>query len=260
MKNKVKLGIFFIVTLVLLIGAITVFGKFKLKGNGYRIYVDYVFIGDLLVNGKVSYRGGGINIGFIEDISINPDGTIRVTLFITDRKVILPEGTRFTIQTVGLGLGEKYIMATPPTITTSGLKSIEPGSIVQGVEPFSLESTLGSIGDIGKDLNFEQFSGILTNLSKTIMSITEIIGTNEKTITDVISNFNESLIHINSITKDLSSIINDVENGKGTAGIIMKDTNMQTNVAVIIDNMRIFSEKLRDNPSALLFRETRTNR
>ena len=71
MKNKVKLGIFFIVTLVLLIGAITVFGKFKLKGNGYRIYVDYVFIGDLLVNGKVSYRGGGINIGFIEDIRWN---------------------------------------------------------------------------------------------------------------------------------------------------------------------------------------------
>ena len=40
----------------------------------------------------------------------------------------------------------------------------------------------------------------------------------------------------------------------------MKDTNMQTNVAAIIDNMRVFSEKLKDNPSALLFRETRTNR
>ena len=105
MRKKIKLGIFFILTIALFLISISILGNLKLKGNGYRIYVDYVFIGDLLVNGKVSYRGGGINIGFIEDISINKDGTIRVTLFITDRNVVLPEGTRFTIQTVGLGLG-----------------------------------------------------------------------------------------------------------------------------------------------------------
>ena len=69
MKKKVKLGIFFIVTIILFLVSITIVGNLKLKGNGYRIYVDYTFIGDLLVNGKVSYRGGGINIGFIEDIS-----------------------------------------------------------------------------------------------------------------------------------------------------------------------------------------------
>ena len=89
MKNKVKLGIFFIATFVIFVGAIILLGKIKLKGDGYRIYVDYVFIGDLQVNGKVSYRGGGIQIGFIEKIAINPDGTIRVTLFITDKNVII---------------------------------------------------------------------------------------------------------------------------------------------------------------------------
>ena len=136
MKNKVKLGIFFIVTLVLFIGAIILLGKIKLKGDGYRLYVDYVFIGDLQENGKVSYRGGGIQIGFIEKISINPDGTIRVTLFITDKTVVIPEGTKFSIQTVGLGLGEKYIMVSPPATTTTGMASIAAGSVIKGVEPF----------------------------------------------------------------------------------------------------------------------------
>ena len=65
MKNKVKLGIFFIITLIIFVGAIILLGKIKLKGDGYRLYVDYVFIGDLQENGKVSYRGGGIQIGFI---------------------------------------------------------------------------------------------------------------------------------------------------------------------------------------------------
>lgn len=260
MRNKIKLGIFFILTIILFIISITILGNLKLKGNGYRIYVDYVFIGDLLVNGKVSYRGGGINIGFIEDIKINPDGTIRVTLFITDRKVILPEGTRFSIQTVGLGLGEKYIMATPPTITTEGLKSLPPESVVKGVEPFSLENTLGSIGDIGKELNLDEFTSIITNMSTTIELITKIINTNETEISEIISNVNKSIENISVMSKDLAFIIADVQRGKGTVGGLMKDADLQTNVSQIINNLRIFSEKVRDNPSVLLFRETQTNR
>ena len=260
MKKKIKLGIFFIVTIILFIVSVTIVGNLKLKGNGYRIYVDYIFIGDLLVNGKVSYRGGGINIGFIEDISINKDGTIRVTLFITDRNVVLPEGTKFTIQTVGLGLGEKYIMATPPTITTEGLKSLPPESVVKGVEPFSLESTLGSIGDIGKELNFEEFTSIITNMSATIEHITKIIDTNETDINEIISNVNRSVSNIHIISKDLSFIIADVQKGRGIVGELMKNTNLQTNVSQIIENLKIFSEKVRDNPSVLLFRETQTNK
>ena len=260
MRKKIRLGIFFILTIALFLACITILGNIKLKGNGYRIYVDYVFIGDLLVNGKVSYRGGGINIGFIENIDINPDGTIRVTLFITDKKVVLPEGTRFTIQTVGLGLGEKYIMATPPSIITEGLKSLPPGSIVKGVEPFSLESALGSIGDISKDFNLDDLTSIITNLSMTVELITKIMQTNEGEIKEIISNVNKSLANITLISKDLSYIIRDVERGEGTVGALMKDTNMQTNVSQIIYNLKIFSEKVRDNPSVLLFRETQTNR
>ena len=260
MKKKIKLGIFFIVTIILFLVSITIVGNLKLKGNGYRIYVDYIFIGDLLVNGKVSYRGGGINIGFIEDISINKDGTIRVTLFITDRNVVLPEGTKFTIQTVGLGLGEKYIMATPPTITTEGLKSLPPESVVKGVEPFSLESTLGSIGDIGKELNLEEFTGIITNMSEAIEQIKKIINTNETDINEIISNVNRSVSNIHIISKDLSFIMADIQKGKGIVGELMKNTNLQTNVSQIIENLKIFSEKVRDNPSVLLFRETQTNK
>lgn len=256
MKNKVKLGIFFIITIVLFIGSIMLLGKIKLKGDGYRLYVDYVFIGDLQENGKVSYRGGGIQIGFIEKIGINPDGSIRVTLFITDKTVIIPEGTKFSIQTVGLGLGEKYIMVSPPSITTTGMRSISPGTVVKGVEPFSIETTLGSIGDIGKDLNLDELSTIITNLSQTITIITEILNTNENNITSAISNVNDSLMYISSITKDLSYVINDLEMGKGTIGALMRDNTLHTNFIDIVNNLKIFSEKLRDNPSVLLFRET----
>lgn len=256
MKNKVKLGIFFIITFVLFVCAIFLLGNMKLKGDGYRLYVDYVFIGDLQENGKVSYRGGGIQIGFIEKISINPDGTIRVTLFITDKSVIIPEGTKFSIQTVGLGLGEKYIMVSPPATTTTGMTSMAAGTVVKGVEPFSIETTLGSIGDIGKDLNFQELSSVITNLAQTINVISDIIGTNEETFTKAISNVNDTLTYVNTISRDLSYVIADIEKGEGTVGAVMKDPVLKTNIYTIIDNLKVFSEKLKDNPSVLLFRET----
>ena len=58
----------------------------------------------------------------------------------------------------------------------------------------------------------------------------------------------------------MSFIIADVEKGKGIVGELMKNTNLQTNVTQIIENLKIFSEKVRDNPSVLLFRETQTNK
>ena len=36
---------------------------------------------------------------------------------------------------------------------------------------------------------------------------------------------------------------------------LFKDAGMKTNISAIITNLKIFSEKLRDNPSVLLFRE-----
>ena len=86
--------------------------------------------------------------------------------------------------------------------------------------------------------------------------ITEIIGTNEENITKSISNVSETLSYVNSIARDLSLVINDIEGGQGTIGAIMKDPQVHTNFNEIVNNLKVFSQKLRDNPSILLFRET----
>lgn len=259
MNKKVKLGIFFVFTLAIFIMSIIIFGKFRLTGDGYRLYIDYIFIGDLRVNGKVAYRGGGIVIGFIEKIDINPDGTIRVTAFITDKRVILPEGTLFTIQTVGFGLGEKYIMTTPPTISTEGMKSMPPNTVIKGVEPVSLESALGSIGDIGKDIDMKEIGAIITNLSQTISVISQLLEDNKVAISDAISNGGATIENINKITDSLSVVMGDIDSGKGTAGGLIKDQKLYEEVKLIVQNLKDFSQKVKDNPSTLLFRES-TNR
>ncbi len=146
-------------------------------------------------------------------------------------------------------------MVSPPTINTTGMSSIPPNTIIKGVEPFSIETTLGSIGDIGKDLNFQELSLMVSNLSRTINLISDVIGSNEVNITKSISNVSDTLSYVNNISRDLSYVINDIETGKGVIGAIMKDPKLHTNVSEIIDNLKVFTGKIKDNPSALIFRE-----
>ncbi len=250
MNKKIRLAMFFIITIVLFVVSIISFGKIRIVSSDHRIYIDYIFTGDLRVNGKLAYRGGGIVIGFIEDISINPDGTIRVTVVITNDKVILPEGTRFTIQAVGFGLGEKYIMATPPVVDTRGYASIPKNSVVRGIDPVSIEATLN---EIGTDINFSDFNYIIENVNSSIENLNRILEGEA-------GNLGISLVNIRDITSKINLIMSDIENGQGALGAIIQDEGVYSDVKSIVSNFELFSRKISENPSVLIFGENKTNK
>ena len=229
MDKKIKLGLFFILTITLFVIGIIGFGKIKLSSSGYKIYIDYIFTGDLRVNGKVAYRGGGIVIGYIDDIQVNKDGTLRVTTIITDKNIILPEGTLFTIQAVGFGLGEKYIMSTPPVVDTYGMKGISPDSIVRGVDPISLESTLSGV-------DVDSLNEIIFDVYEVLDSLSTMLVANDKNITSSIGNINSTFSNVSDITGKLSS-----------------DDKLYKDIQETIANLKAFSEEIKDNPSSLLF-------
>lgn len=229
MNKKIKLGLFFILTIALLVIGIIGFGKIKLSSSGYKLYIDYVFTGDLRINGKVAYRGGGIVIGYIDDIQVNEDGTLRVTAIITDKNIILPEGTLFTIQAVGFGLGEKYIMSTPPVVDTYGMKGIVPNSIVRGVDPISLETTLSSV-------DVDNVNQIISDVYSVLNSLSSIMLENDQNITSSIHNINNTFSNVSDITGKLSS-----------------DDKLYSDIQETIANLKDFSKEIKDNPSSLLF-------
>ena len=229
MDKKIKLGLFFILTITLFVIGIIGFGKIKLSSSGYKIYIDYIFTGDLRVNGKVAYRGGGIVIGYIDDIQVNKDGTLRVTTIITDKNIILPEGTLFTIQAVGFGLGEKYIMSTPPVVDTYGMKGISPDSIVRGVDPISLESTLSGV-------DVDSLNEIIFDVYEVLDSLSTMLVANDQNITSSIGNINSTFSNVSDITGKLSS-----------------DDKLYKDIQETIANLKAFSEEIKDNPSSLLF-------
>ncbi len=261
MKKQVKLGIFFAFTVVVLVIGILVFGKIRIASGAYRFYIDYDFTGDLRRNGKVRYRGGSIDIGYVESIKINENGTLRVEVVISEADIKLPLDTEFIIQTVGFGLGEKYILVNSPIVTEPGVPFIVNGQVVNGVNPGSIEDTIGKFGELGEQISMDDINMLIVELKNTVHTINNIIVSNEQVINDVILDVNTISSDIKKVSQTISqndekinSIISNADSTLNTfnsvAAIIDND---KEKIPSIISNLEAFSEKIQKDPSTLLF-------
>ncbi len=260
-KKEVKLGIFFVFTIGLFIAGVLVFGKIRLASGAYSFYIDFTYSGDLRENSKVRYRGAGIDIGFIEKMTINEYGDISVKVTMTDTSLKLPLDTIFSIQTVGMGIGEKYILADPPADSDPNIDYIREGDILMGVTPMSIEATLGSLGDIGKDFDMKTITDLLFEVQHTVELLNGILEANEGLVNDSISNVEDLSQNLKRFSTNLPRYERRIENILNNADaslihlrsiteIIDKDKHR---IPVIIRNFESFSERLRRDPSTLLF-------
>lgn len=269
MKKEVKLGIFFIFTAVVFVVGILFFGKIKLSQAAYSFYIDYNFSGDLKKNGKVRYRGGTIDIGYIEDFFINEFGTITIKVMMTDKNLKLPLDTLFTIQTVGFGIGEKYILANPPLDPTPNMDYIREGDIIRGVDPTSMEETLGSFGDIGKDFDITVLNEIFEDVQNTVALLNQILEANEMYVNGTLSNVDGISADLKRLSANLpryerkiESVLNNADATLLHARNILEVVDKEKHrIPVIIRNMEVFSDRVRRDPSNLLFsRPEQTNK
>ncbi len=115
-----KVGILILVSSAILIAFIFVLGNFSLS-SGFKIYVDYDYIGSLQAGAPV--KVSGIKVGKVEDVEFlggKPDSKVggkrvqvRVTAWIEDKvKDSIRGDAEFYINTAGV-LGEQYLEIVP---------------------------------------------------------------------------------------------------------------------------------------------------
>ena len=113
-KNiEITVGLFFLLALsaLLFITVHTTNSHLKNKNNSYYLRASFENVNGLNVNAPV--RIGGVKIGEIESISLNPDNYLaEVTLIIFDKKIEIPDDSTISILTEGL-LGSKFAAITP---------------------------------------------------------------------------------------------------------------------------------------------------
>jgi phospholipid/cholesterol/gamma-HCH transport system substrate-binding protein len=155
----VGLSIFLTVCLLSAFLLISIFAQLRFN-EGKTYYAEFTNVSNLRTGKLV--RIAGVEVGKVEDISINPDATVRVA-FTADNSVTLTEGTRLAIRYDNL-FGDRYLALEEGA---GGLKTLNPGETIPltRTQPaLDLDAVIGGFKPLFRALNPEQVNALSEQL------------------------------------------------------------------------------------------------
>ncbi len=187
--NKIKLGVFVSIGLLLFISAIYFIGrKQKLFSSTFKVSGIFRDISGLQVGNNV--RFSGITVGVIENIEMIADTAVRVDLSIeeTARKFIKKDA-KAIIGSDGL-MGNKIVTILPGT---NGKKEIENNDFITTSAPVSFDDILVKLKETGNNA-----ANITEDLAVIVNNIREGRGTIGKLFMDTVfaENIDQTIVNI----------------------------------------------------------------
>lgn len=219
MKSPTKVGILFIVTLLLIIGFALVLGSIQPFSNSNELKIAYNFAGGIEVGSPV--RVMGIKVGKVKSIDFVPDFKMpdtgqEVKLLITvniDKKAwpTVRKDSQYFINLAGV-IGEKFLEITPGSMGSDELK---PGQVVRGEDPPRIDQLISQSYNLaGKVIDF--------------------VNKNEGSVMDTIDTMNKLVVNLDKALRQLDKTTKDQEIHR-----------LIKNVGTMTDDMAFFTQKMR---------------
>jgi phospholipid/cholesterol/gamma-HCH transport system substrate-binding protein len=189
-SQKYKLGIFVIVSTIILVVALYFIGsKQNLFGKNFKIHAIFKDVNGLQPGNNV--RFSGINVGTVKKIEMLNDTTIRVDMIIEDKmRQHLKKNAQAVVKTDGL-VGSMTISIIP---VPGNADFITPGDTIVAMEKITMDQMMATLAT-----------------------------TNE---------------NVGILVKDILKIVENIEDGKGTIGMILNDEEFSTGIKHIVTNVQ----------------------
>jgi phospholipid/cholesterol/gamma-HCH transport system substrate-binding protein len=158
--QKIKTGLFVIVSVLILFGIILLIGKQeKLFSKNFIFRTNFRNVNGLIVGNYV--RFGGINVGIVDNLIIRNDTTIQVDLRLESTvRPYLKSDAVASISTDGL-MGDKLIQILPGS---DSAVLLEEGALIRSVEPVDMDRIVAKFSHIAD--NAESITTSLSDLMK----------------------------------------------------------------------------------------------
>lgn len=229
--DNIKLGIFVLAGLLVLLVALYFIGReSNLFGRNFELKARFENVHGLTPGNNVRYAG--IQVGTVRKVKILSDTLIEVVMMIDEKmKPFIHKHDRVSISTDGL-MGNRLLNITP---AKEDALPVEPGDILVTYKGTDTEEMLQTLGRTNVNLEY-----ISEEVKKTILRINQ-----NNALWEVLedpsipASLRQSLAQVQATTRrseafmeSLQAIANDIGEGKGSLGRILKDTS----VAVNLDN------------------------
>ena len=210
MKPQTKVGILFLVSVVLMVIFAFALGSVNLFSSANELKVAYNFAGGIEVGSPV--RVMGIKVGKVRSIKFEPEFKMPATaeevkLIVTitvskDAWATVRTDSRFFINLAGV-IGEKFLEISPGTLDHPVLV---PGQVLRGEDPPRIDQMISQsyalAGKILEFVNKNEGSAIETidTLNKLVLNFDKMLKQLEKTSRDP---------EVHKIVKNLNAILDD---------------------------------------------------
>ena len=284
-RKEFKIGVFAVAVILFSWWGIKWLQGQNMLLSSSSYYAYYEDVSGLMVSSRVKLRG--VQIGNVQDIELDGD-KVRVEMLIEDEyAALIPANSVAELGSASLMGGTEIVIiqgdATekikPEGVITGRVKpdlvgtmSEKAGELLDG-----LNTTVGGINEL-LSTNREAIDNMITNLEAMSMSINSMLSAARSDINGTLSNLRtftgtlaansgriEAMIgNIDKVTSDLAeanfveqlnstltsldAIITSIENGDGTAGMLINDKALYESLNDAGDNLAELLEDLKANP------------
>jgi phospholipid/cholesterol/gamma-HCH transport system substrate-binding protein len=234
--QKIKLGLFVIITAILLVTALYVIGR-KQNIFGGTSYISAIFtnVNGLKLGNNVRYSG--INVGTVRKITMINDTTICVNMAVeSDILEHIRKDAKAVIGSDGI-VGSMVLNIFPGTVETDLLRPGDTLSSIRKISTSDMMSTLSVTNQNAAELSSE--------LLKITSSLNEGQGTLGRLLNDeeMGNDLKETVRNLNKVSREASEVINDLKT-------VISDIEFEESLLYVLVN---------DSVAASQFRSTLTH-
>ncbi|MFW5892554.1 MAG: MlaD family protein [Bacteroidota bacterium] len=251
--KKVRLGIFILVSSVLLLILIGFFTAKRLFESTDTYYVAYqnVSVSGLEIGTPVKYMG--INVGTIADIFIDPDNVNRIIIELSLREGT-PVKTDATADIVSMGItGLKTIeirggsndadFLEQENFIAQGRSLVEDISGRAEVIAFKVEEVLNNLIDFTQPENLNQVSSAIESISEFSDNATSSFNLIDEVIQENRTQLQETVEQSNQITKSFEVTAKEFQQASTKFNSLMQSDTL----GIVLGNLRDISATLKES-------------
>lgn len=251
--------------------------------SGYPLYARFPW-GSGIKQGQ-SVLLSGVDVGFVGDVDLRPDGTLIVTMRV-NKQYHVPQGTTATIEPNGI-FGDVDVALKPSRPTTAYIAESDtvpngrPAPTISDILA-SVDTASGKLNDVAKTVQVELVQGggiadlhqTLQHANRLVVQLSEIAAEQSKQLSASMRSLNRAVSAIDSAALDstvqnlkassanmanltdnlkqttsrLNSVLAKVDSGGGTAGKIINDPAIYNDVHGLLARFDSLTADLKNNP------------
>ena len=241
--KNIRVGLLVLTGTAFLIVALYLIGNKKnLFGSTFHIYANFHDVNGLMPGNNV--RLAGIDVGTVESVTIINDSTVNVGMVIEDKvQAFIKKSARASVGTDGL-IGNKLVNINS---VLDESPAVEDGDVLVALKPLGTDEMMRTLNITNN--NVKDITEDLKNIAQKFNSPNSVWSILMDTV--VAENVKEAIVSIKitgertaMITGDLSKIMRDIKEGKGSFGALLTDTVFSSKLHQSVVSIKMITDSL----------------